>query len=71
MMRDVEEMTTAETAECLSLTEDNVKIRVHRAHGMLRRELYQIAKISAADAADAAPLIANAPIRLPKAAPRS
>ena len=39
MMRDVEEMTTAETAECLSLTEDNVKIRLHRAHGMLRKEL--------------------------------
>ena len=50
MMRDVEEMTTAETAECLSLTEDNVKIRLHRAHGMLRKELYQNARISAADA---------------------
>jgi RNA polymerase sigma-70 factor (ECF subfamily) len=50
MMRDVEEMTTAETAECLSLTEDNVKIRLHRAHGMLRKELYANARISAADA---------------------
>lgn len=50
MMRDVEEMSTAETAECLSLTEDNVKIRLHRAHGMLRKELYQNARISAADA---------------------
>src|SRR5580765_3632893 len=50
MMRDVEEMTTGETAECLSLTEDNVKVRLHRAHGMLRKELYQSAKISAADA---------------------
>ena len=50
MMRDVEEMTTAETAECLSLTEDNVKIRLHRAHGLLRKELYQNARISAADA---------------------
>jgi len=50
MMRDVEEMTTAETAECLSLTEDNVKIRLHRAHGMLRKELYRSARISAADA---------------------
>jgi RNA polymerase sigma-70 factor (ECF subfamily) len=50
MMRDVEDMTTAETAECLSLTEENVKIRLHRAHGMLRKELYANAKISAADA---------------------
>jgi RNA polymerase sigma-70 factor (ECF subfamily) len=50
MMRDVEDMTTAETAECLSLTEENVKIRLHRAHGMLRKELYQNARISAADA---------------------
>ena len=47
MMRDVEEMTTSETAECLSITEDNVKIRLHRAHGLLRRELYSKAKISA------------------------
>lgn len=37
MMRDVEEMTTAETAECLSLTEENVKVRLHRAHEELRR----------------------------------
>ena len=50
MMRDVEDMTTAETAECLSLTEENVKVRLHRAHGMLRKELYANARISAADA---------------------
>ncbi len=40
MMRDVEEMSTAETAECLNLTEENVKTRLHRAHAMLRRDLY-------------------------------
>jgi len=50
MMRDVEDMTTAEAAECLSLSEENVKIRLHRAHGMLRKELYANARISAADA---------------------
>jgi len=50
MLRDVEEMTTAETADCLSLTEDNVKIRLHRAHGMLRKELYARARISTAEA---------------------
>jgi RNA polymerase sigma-70 factor, ECF subfamily len=50
MMRDVEDMSTAETAECLSLTEENVKIRLHRAHGMLRKALYATARISAANA---------------------
>jgi RNA polymerase sigma-70 factor, ECF subfamily len=50
MMRDVEEMSTSETAECLSITEDNVKIRLHRAHGLLRKELYAKAKISTTEA---------------------
>ena len=36
MLRDVEEMTTAETAEALELTEENVKVRLHRGHGMVR-----------------------------------
>ena len=40
MMRDVEEMSTAETAECLNLTEENVKTRLHRAHAMVRRDLF-------------------------------
>ena len=50
MMRDVEEMSTSETAECLSITEDNVKIRLHRAHGVLRKELHAKAKISTTEA---------------------
>ena len=49
MMRDVEEMSTSETAECLSITEENVKIRLHRAHGLLRKDLYAKARISTAD----------------------
>jgi RNA polymerase sigma-70 factor (ECF subfamily) len=40
MMRDVEEMTTAETAVALELTEEAVKVRLHRARAMLRRDLY-------------------------------
>jgi RNA polymerase sigma-70 factor (ECF subfamily) len=39
MLRDVEGMTTAETAEALNITEENVKIRLHRARAMLRRGL--------------------------------
>ena len=40
MMRDIEELSTSETAECLSLSEENVKVRLHRARALLRRELY-------------------------------
>ena len=40
MMRDVEEMNTAEAAEVLDMTEDNVKVRLHRARALLRKELY-------------------------------
>jgi len=36
MLRDVEELSTAETADALSLTEENVKVRLHRGHGMVR-----------------------------------
>jgi len=40
VLRDVEEMSTAETAEVLSLTDTNVKVRLHRAHELLRAELF-------------------------------
>ena len=40
MLRDVEEMNTAETAVALDLSEDVVKVRLHRARAMLRKELY-------------------------------
>lgn len=39
MLRDVQEMSTAETAEALSLSEANVKVRLHRAHQLLRDQL--------------------------------
>ncbi len=39
VLREVEELSTAETAECLELKEETVKTRLHRARGMLRREL--------------------------------
>jgi len=44
ILRDVEELSTAEAAECLSISEDNVRIRLHRAHVLLRKELYATAK---------------------------
>ena len=41
MLRDVEELSTEETAHCLNLTEENVKVRLHRARAGLRKKLYQ------------------------------
>lgn len=40
MLRDIEELSTSETAEALDLTEDNVKVRLHRGHGMIRSWLF-------------------------------
>jgi RNA polymerase sigma-70 factor, ECF subfamily len=40
MMREIEEMSTAETAECLNLSQDTVKTRLHRARALLREKLY-------------------------------
>jgi RNA polymerase sigma-70 factor (ECF subfamily) len=39
VMRDIEEMSTADTAAALSISEENVKTRLHRGHALLRREL--------------------------------
>jgi RNA polymerase sigma-70 factor (ECF subfamily) len=43
MLRDVENMSTAEVAAALNLTEDNVKVRLHRARALVRKELYATA----------------------------
>jgi RNA polymerase sigma-70 factor (ECF subfamily) len=40
MLRDVEEMSTEETAAALDLTEENVKVRLHRGRAMMRDRLY-------------------------------
>jgi RNA polymerase sigma-70 factor, ECF subfamily len=41
MMREVQDLSTTETADCLSITEETVKIRLHRSRAMLRRDLYK------------------------------
>lgn len=41
MLRDIEELSTTETAQALDLTEDNVKVRLHRGHGMIRNWLFE------------------------------
>jgi RNA polymerase sigma-70 factor (ECF subfamily) len=49
VLREVEEMSVAETADSLGVTDAVVKTRLHRAHAMLRKELYERARGGAAD----------------------
>jgi RNA polymerase sigma-70 factor (ECF subfamily) len=39
VMREVEQLSVTETADCLELSEDNVKVRLYRAKAMLRDSL--------------------------------
>jgi RNA polymerase sigma-70 factor (ECF subfamily) len=50
MLRDIEEMSTSETAEVLAITDTNVKVRLHRAHELLRTELMARAGASGSQA---------------------
>ena len=50
VMREVEGMSTAETAECLEITEETAKTRLHRARMLLREDLYQRAGVMSAAA---------------------
>lgn len=43
VLRSIEELSTAETAQVLGLTEDNVKIRLHRARAQVRKRLLRTA----------------------------
>jgi len=40
MLRDVEQLSTTETAATLELSEENVKVRLHRARAMVRKNLF-------------------------------
>jgi RNA polymerase sigma-70 factor, ECF subfamily len=48
-LREIEEMSVAETAESLGVSDAVVKTRLHRAHAMLRKDLYARAKGRATD----------------------
>ena len=48
VLRDVEGMTTSETAEVLGISEDLVKQRLHRARAALRRSLVERAGVTLA-----------------------
>lgn len=50
VFREVEGLSTAETAECLEVSEQVVKTRLHRARALLRKELFQRAGAAASSA---------------------
>jgi RNA polymerase sigma-70 factor, ECF subfamily len=50
VLREVEGLSTAETAACLDVREDAVKTRLHRSRALLRDELYRRAGSAAASA---------------------
>lgn len=50
VMRDVEELDTRETADCLDLSEEAVRVRLHRARKALREWLYERADSLTAEA---------------------
>jgi RNA polymerase sigma-70 factor (ECF subfamily) len=50
VMRDVEGLDTAETAECLEVSVDVVKTRLHRARALLRQALLDRAGVATASA---------------------
>ncbi len=46
VLREIEGLNTAETAEALGVTEETVKTRLHRARALLREELFDRAGIA-------------------------
>jgi RNA polymerase sigma-70 factor (ECF subfamily) len=50
VLREVEQLSTAETAECLGLSEEAVKTRLHRSRALLRRDLEERAGPAIAEA---------------------
>jgi RNA polymerase sigma-70 factor (ECF subfamily) len=50
MLREIDELSGAETAECLSITEATVRSRLFRARGLLRESLSRELDMATADA---------------------
>ena len=40
VLREIEGLGIAETADCLGISQESVKVRLHRARGLMRRQLY-------------------------------
>jgi RNA polymerase sigma-70 factor (ECF subfamily) len=52
ILRDVEGMSTTDAADALEITEENVKVRLHRARALLRKSLYARAGMERKEAFD-------------------
>jgi RNA polymerase sigma-70 factor (ECF subfamily) len=50
VLREVEDMSVTETADCLGITEESVKTRCHRARSLLRRRLERAIGVAAVHA---------------------
>lgn len=50
VLREIEGMSTADTAECLDLSEESVKVRLHRARSLLRKDIYAQTGAASAEA---------------------
>lgn len=50
VLREIENMSPADTAQCLDLTEGAVNVRLHRARQMLRQDLYMRARVTSSQA---------------------
>jgi RNA polymerase sigma-70 factor, ECF subfamily len=50
VLRDIEGLSTTETAECLGVSDDVVKTRLSRARAALRRDLFERAGLAASNA---------------------
>src|SRR5262245_33181870 len=50
VLRDIEGMSTGETAESLSISEENVKVRLFRARAAIRRQLFERAGTASSQA---------------------
>lgn len=50
VMREIENLSAAETAECLGISEENVKTRLHRARIRLRTQLERAIGVAAKEA---------------------
>ena len=49
VLREVEGLNTSEAAECLGVSEDVIKTRLHRARSLLRSELFERAGLASAE----------------------
>jgi RNA polymerase sigma-70 factor, ECF subfamily len=50
ILRDVEQLSTSETAACLEISEQNVKVKLLRARAMVRKALYSLAGATSSEA---------------------